>query len=165
MRQKSPAVFLFFGLFFAFVFPAGADTVMVYTEKAEGDGDVEMSRGYLEDGVMEGFFDAGHIVFNAYPEMDEANSEPEDFSEKFSVRAAKDGGATLLLEIAMKFDSSEENSLPDSASYRYYDLDSGDLLARGEADLPEEDDDKELKEEEKLNRLGSAVVESVLGKK
>ncbi|MFP4617900.1 MAG: hypothetical protein ACLFMZ_03560 [Spirochaetaceae bacterium] len=165
MKQKKTMTFIFSLLFISSLLPAGAETVMIYTDKEKGEGDVEMSRGYLEDGVMETFFDAGHIVFNAYPEMAEDATQPDGFSEKFSVRAAKAGGASLLLEIFIKFDANEENKLPYSASYSLYELKTGELLAHGEEDLPDKDDEKELGKEERLHRLGSAVASRVLEKK
>ena len=52
MTQKAiPALALLAALAIS-IAPLGADTVMVYTEETGGKGDVKMSRGFLEDGVM-----------------------------------------------------------------------------------------------------------------
>jgi len=154
---------LFF-LFVLSVFPAAADTVMVYTEDSGGVGAVKESRGYLEDGIMESFFEAGHIVFNAFPETAEDLEEPEGFSERVSVRLAKSGGANLLLEIGMSFSEDEEELLPVSARYRFYELGSGSLLAEGKVVLEEMGDREELGKEEILRRLGEAVAAGALAK-
>jgi hypothetical protein len=164
MKQKLIPVLALLAALAVSIAPLGADTVMVYTEETGGKGDVKMSRGFLEDGVMSAFFEAGHIVFNAFPEMAEGKEEPEDFAERFSVRVAKSGGANLLLEIGMKFNDDEEEPIPRSASYRFYELESGNLLAEGRVALSEVGDREKLDNEEMVKRLGEAVAVGALGK-
>ena len=163
MKQKLIPALMLLAVFVLAIAPLGADTVMVYTEETGGKGDVKMSRGFLEDGVMNTFFEAGHIVFNAFPEMAEGKEEPEDFAERFSVRVAKSGGANLLLEIGMKFNDDEEELIPKSASYRFYELENGDVVAEGRVALSEVGDREKLDDEEMVKRLGEAVAVGALG--
>jgi hypothetical protein len=136
---------------------------MVYTENSGGKGDVEMSRGFLEDGVMSAFFEAGHIVFNAYPQMAEGAPEPEGFFERFSVRVAKSGGANLLLEIGMSFNDNADDTLPVSATYHFYELENGSLLSEGNVEKEEVGDLDELGDEEIVKRMGEALASGALG--
>lgn len=57
----------------------------------------------LEDGVMNEFFDNGHIVFNAGIKMRSDFPEPPFESERLPVRIAKAGGAAYLLEIKIQY--------------------------------------------------------------
>ena len=142
-----------------------ADTVMVYTEDVAGNGDAKLSRGYLEDGVMSVFFDAGHIVFNSFPEAAEGTESPEGFSDRFPVRAAKSGGATLLLEIGMSFNEDKEEPFPVSVDYRFFRIISEELLVNGSVDLNEvrtEEEKEELEKKELVRRLGERVAHDAL---
>ncbi len=141
---------------------AGANTVMVYTKPVEGEGAVKEARGILEDGIMAVFFDAGHIVFNAFPPETEENEEPPDLPEDISFRIAKSGGASLLLEVDMYFSEDEEEKLPESVRYRYFDLFSGDLLDEGSILLSDVDEPEEPGGKTRLRILGEELALRVL---
>ena len=72
----NPMKFLAAGFLCIFLpLAAGAETVMLYTEEPVGKGDVKKSRGYMEDGIMGAFFDAGHIIFNSHADEDKSDGE------------------------------------------------------------------------------------------
>lgn len=79
---------------------AEAETVMVYVRyiatPVTDDEEAYKIVIPLEDGIMNEFFDYGHIVFNAGVER--APTLPFD-GERESLRMAKSGGARFLLEV------------------------------------------------------------------
>lgn len=155
----------FLGLVFLtciFIGSLGADTVMVYTDEVNGKGAVEMSRGFLEDGIMEAFFESGHIIFNANANMKEKTKEPDGFAERFSVRLAKSGGASLLLEIQMFFNQNKDDPLPKTVSYSFYEIVSEKLLAEGDVKLKDVEDKEELESKEIVRRLGESLAADAL---
>ncbi len=79
-----------------------AETVMVQVSGLEVSPDMSESRvlrllAAVEDGAMEYFFDAGHIVFNGSPVIADA-TQPAVLKT-----IAREGGARYLLEIRVAF--------------------------------------------------------------
>jgi hypothetical protein len=146
---------------------AGAETVMLYTEEPVGKGDVKKSRGYMEDGIMGAFFDAGHIIFNSHADEDESDGEAavqELFGDRNSFRAAKAGGAEFLLEIVMEFNDDAEEPLPRSVKYRMYRLGDATLLSQGAVYLRNAGDSEELSGEELLHNMGQTLAQKALSR-
>ena len=83
----------------------------------------------IESGVMDVFFDHGHIVFNfGIPGID---PEPTPFrSEPPAVRVAKRGAATRLLELLFS-DPTKDHPMPATIEYTYTDLTSDLVVAAG----------------------------------
>ncbi len=147
---------------------AAAETVMLYTEKPEGKGEYDIARGYMEDGIMGAFFDAGHIIFNTHAA---AGSSTEDtsgkdgpFEDRKAFRIAKAGGAGYLLEIMMKFTEDEDEPLPQSVEYRVYLLKEDSLLGKGSVHLRNAGDEDELSDEELLKNMGHNLAKDALSR-
>lgn len=109
------------------------ETVMLYI--GDGDLDEETFESYLplaravEEGVMNEFFDSGHIIFNNGISADARFPEPPFDAERLPVRMAKSGGARYLLEVKLTYTGAETDN-PDitSAAYRFTNVLDGRLL-------------------------------------
>jgi len=143
-----------------------ADTVMLFSEVPTGSGNKQDSVIYVEDGIMEVFFGAGHIIFNGgFQEYDD--QEPEDgaqetFADTPSFRVAKSGGASYILQVQLKFTEDEEELLPQKALYSFFELNSEKMLADGVVLLSEAGDREELEDKELIRRMGRQVGSQAL---
>ncbi|TFG63279.1 MAG: hypothetical protein E4H36_06025 [Spirochaetales bacterium] len=114
-----------------------AETVMVSIQ-TEGDVPLAENKALLpeafaiEDGIMNEFFDEGHIVFNAGI-LAPAPPEPPFKAESAGMRLAKSGGASLLLEIIIRWASgpSDDQLTVESVYFRFIQVLSGNILADG----------------------------------
>ncbi len=115
---------------------AMADTVLLYTmnddfgkdDYAEADDPKRApSVTIVEDGVMSLFFDNGHIIFNAG--YTDRMYSPFD-AEPLAYRLAKNGGANLLLEVALSYAQADEGvyATPITARYRLVEIPSEKIL-------------------------------------
>lgn len=117
------------------------ETVMVSVHDASGftdDDYLAASRYHLtavEDGIMEAFFDAGHIVFNLgdYEHFDGA-----DIQRRYEVRtAARDGGASYAVQLALVFERAGDSSVrPTRVEYELWEVGSGERIAAGTRSAP-----------------------------
>ena len=137
--------------------PLTAETVLVFTRNSldpEAYAVAELQAA-LEDGVMEAFFDAGHIVFNAG--VVAGNDTLDIPSERLSFRLAKSGGALYLLEIDMYYRPLEEALEVTGAEYRYYDVRDGSILAEGNYS----DGEIRSSDDETVEEICTAMGESI----
>jgi len=114
---------------------ARSETVMLYVRDMTTDEDsAEASISFfmaLEDGVMDQFFESGHIIFDSG--LQYVTVEEERFPERTAVRMAKSGGARVLLEIDMTYPPGprDHTVLPLAARFTVSDILSGDSLHQG----------------------------------
>lgn len=91
----------------------------------------------LEDGVMNEFFDSGHIVFNAGISMDREFPDTPFPADRLPLRAAKAGGAAYLLEVTINytFQGGEDGEIgmdnSFSADYIFSQVSSSRVLRTG----------------------------------
>jgi hypothetical protein len=113
---------------------------------------------YLEEGVLDVFFDAGHIILSG---TDVQMRIPRD-AEPVSLRLARNDGAVLLLEVFIEFPEGEleRESVPVSVSYQIILTDDTILLAEGKLDTRLEKTDKTY--EELYKRLGIELANMAL---
>lgn len=143
--------------------PVAAETVMIYSERSLGLGDEQSAIRYIEDGIMEVFFDAGHIIFNGTYEMiAEVEEEKNLFNDSPVNRIAKSGGAAYVLNIQLRFSEDENDLLPVSASYKFIDLETERNLASGLVSLEKGKDWKEKEPHELVQSLGRRLGIEVL---
>jgi len=131
--MKYTGFFLCGVLLICSIMPLSADTVMLYLDRSKGQGDEKNSIGYIEDGIMEAFFDAGHIIFNSsYHSLGESEEPEEDpFGDYYVYRVAKSGGASYVLSVRLSFDEDIENQWPISAAYDFVRLETEQSLSSG----------------------------------
>jgi hypothetical protein len=118
-----------------------AETVMISIEDETGIHDEEYvaaSRYHLtavEDGVMDAFFAAGHIVFNFGSYEQTSGSE---IQRRYSVRtAAEEGGASYVVQLALEFERLDESRLrPVRVDYELWEVGSGEPVLRGSRTAP-----------------------------
>ncbi len=111
-----------------------ADTVMVYVSSQTGQDDYLLSA--VEAGVMDVFFDSGHIVFNAgtYERISDS-----DIQRRYWIRnTARQGGATLAMEIEVDLQpynnrgaDSGERLFADAAAFRLIRIEPAEVLESG----------------------------------
>lgn len=86
---------------------AVSETVMLYIGNGvENEDQFEASLPLsmaLEDGVMNEFFDRGHIIFNAGIKPEQDFPETPFKADRLPVRIAKAGGAAYLLEVSINY--------------------------------------------------------------
>ncbi|MFW6361100.1 MAG: hypothetical protein ACOC2R_05040 [Spirochaetota bacterium] len=158
---------VFFMLFFCLSLAAlPADTVMLFSEVPTGSGNKQDSVIYVEDGIMEVFFSAGHIIFNGgfleYDDQESEDAAKETFGDTPSFREAKSGGAGYILQVQLKFTEDEEEILPQKALYSFFELNSEKKLADGVVLLSEAGDREELEDKELIRRMGRQVGSQAL---
>lgn len=161
----SMATFVCSILLINILMPVAAETVMIYSDKSLGFGDEQNAIRYIEDGIMEVFFDAGHIIFNGTYQMIAGSEEEEDlFNDSPVYRIAKSGGASYVLNIQLRFTEDEEDLLPVSASYTFIDLSTEQNLASGLVPLEKGSDWKEKEPHELVQSLGRRLgIEALKG--
>lgn len=143
-------VLLFNALFF--ISSASAETVMVSLQNDDRSRYIVQERielvSAMEEGMMEPFFDANHIVFNLGINIEENAVSPSD---ELVARVALSGGASFLLNVYVgdvpepaadgPADNQEElNTLPPvQVRYTFIDLYRDRIITQGTlltADLP-----------------------------
>lgn len=145
------------------VFSASGETVLLYSMSPEGTEDAAYSIFYMEDGIMDVFFQAGHIIFNGTYQSEEAEL-PADvpFEDRPSFRMAKAGGASLVLEICLHFSGREDEILPESVDYLFVDVLHEKNIAEGSVSIAEAGDPEELEDFELVRMMGRKVGLSAL---
>lgn len=109
---------------------AWSETVLIYIKKDDGLDFTEktLPLAYaFEGGVMDEYFEAGHIIFNA-------GIKNISYWKEFPVNMAREEGAGLLLEIVMrvKEELTTEDSSVTAAFYQLVLLNGMKVLSRGE---------------------------------
>ena len=143
------------------------ETVLIFTRNSldtKIPGVMEMQSA-LEDGVMETFFDAGHIVFNAGVVTE--NKKLDTPSERLSFRMAKNGGALFLLEIDLSYDDprdSEKKPTMSAVQYRFYNVETGDLLTEGSLGPEDIKNDPAASEDDICIAMGESIASGALAK-
>jgi hypothetical protein len=144
--------------------PVYAETVMLFTREAEGANYFELVgidfAAAVEDGIMEVFFDEGHIIFN-YGLPGKRGVETPFPSEPVPVRAAKSGGATFLIEIELS-NPPEPGIAPLVVTYRYSDVIRERLISSGVVRLEEIDDGSITDARELCAAIGRAIAFAAL---
>ena len=120
---------------------AVSETVMLYVgngveneEQFEASLPISMA---LEDGVMNEFFNNGHIIFNAGIKLEQDFPETPVKVERLPLRMAKAGGARYLLEVNINyaFERGEDEEIgvknTFSADYIFSQVSSSRILQRG----------------------------------
>ena len=123
---------------------AWSETVLIYIKKDDGMefSDRALPLAYaLEGGVMDEYYEAGHIIFNA-------GIKNISYWSEFPVNMAREEGAGLLLEIVMRVKeglTTEESSVT-AAAFQLVLLKGMKVLARGEiaaGSIPTESEETE----------------------
>jgi len=88
----------------------------------------------VEDGVMNEFFDNGHIIFNAGIKMEHQFPEPPGAPDRLPLRIAKAGGASYLLEVEINYQPLNDEEPPESffTDYVFSHVVSSRVLYSGE---------------------------------
>ena len=107
---------------------AQAQMVMVYVSGTSHTNDYLLSA--VEAGVMDGFFNAGIIVFNAGTYDRVGDSEVQ---RRYWVRnTARQGGATHAIEVEVDLAAGSADSVtPEAASYRLVRVEPAEVLGTG----------------------------------
>jgi hypothetical protein len=144
-----------------------AETVMVSVRDESGfsdEGYLAASRYQLtavEDGIMETFFDAGHIVFNLgdYEHFDGA-----DIQRRYTVRAAaREGGASYVVQLALLFERDGDSSVrPLQVEYELWEVGTGERIAAGTRSAPFEFGSRGSERGSRSAALGRRVATELL---
>jgi hypothetical protein len=127
-----------------------------------GKGD-EKIRGYymsaLEDGIMEEFFLAGHIVFNNGTSF--SGTAPRKIRD---ISSAKEGGASRLLLIDIHFQwSGGTGPVPEKVVYSFMSVSDQKSLTEGSFSASDLKRPPTMPMEEFCARLGKETARRVLG--
>lgn len=140
------------------------DTVMLFTREIETSQFFELAgidyAAAVEDGVMDVFFEAGHIIFN-FGLPGEQNADLPFRAEHIAVRTAKAGGASFLIEIGLS-DPVESKPAPERVFFRYLDVIREETLAEGFVDLADIDSDVITDPRELCELVGRAAAMAAL---
>jgi hypothetical protein len=149
-----------------------AETVMVYVSSKKEIVKDESKKAKqelvfsLEGGVMDEFFENGHIIFNAGKE-DRSVGEFTLDKDSFPLYMAKSGGASYLLNVSVRYWQTEEKE-PEwrvaSAEYKFVKVETAEVLRDGtvEALYQREKNEEELSAEENSFNVGRAVAQDAL---
>ncbi len=151
-------------LFIFFISSASlwCENIFVYIEKGIIDIDEENNKfspellNMIEDGIMDSFFDQGHIVFAA-------NSAKTSFATNEALsQTAKKGGADLLFKAVINY-SENDNIAKVSGSYMFYNLLKENVISEGEYILPDDFNMSGLKVEDLFFDIGKGFAGKVSG--
>ena len=112
-----------------------AETILLYTITEASADDIEQFGDFIESGVMNEFFDAGHIVFNAAVSGFVPEVGLDHHKEPASIQLAKAGGASFLLEVQLVYSEVQGRTLPSYAVFQLIDVLSGDLIKEGSVSI------------------------------
>ena len=127
-------LFLFISIF-CLPFLLSAETVLLYTISDADVVDEEQFGDLIESAVMNEFFDAGHIVFNASVIGNAPEVGLDHYKESASIQMAKAGGASFLLEVNLIYSDMKGYNLPGYAKFRLIDVYTGDMLEEGTVNI------------------------------
>ena len=153
-------VYLLFIAIFSVSSPLFSETVFLYTVSEGTEDTLKTSVPYLEDGIFETLFDAGHIVFNDSSVRPVAERGLDTYKEPEDFLTAKAGGASFLMEIYLYYRVEDDKEIPTYADYRLFNVISGKLLAKGTTLIVSAGEDES--EEEKLEATGIKMVKDIL---
>ena len=140
------------------------DTVMLQVLEAEASDYFTLAGldyvAAVEDGIMEAFFDAGHIIFN-FGLSAPAKLELPLRKDRASVRVAISGGAGFLIEIILT-DPTKDRFAPSSVDFFFTDIMHERVITSGHIDLSEIDDGSNSDDRELCEALGRAVALAAL---
>jgi hypothetical protein len=122
-------------LLFCLPFLLFAETILLYTMTESAVDDLEQFNDLIESGVMNEFFDAGHIVFNAAVSSLVPDVGLDHYKEPASIQMAKAGGAAYLLEVILIYNEVEGRELPSYAEFQLIDVATGNLLKEGSVSI------------------------------
>jgi hypothetical protein len=124
---------------------AAADTVMIYVEAAPVNNstitppvanDAATLRSAVEEGIMDEFFSAGHIVFNELPPKDADHSSQASQLELWNSlqQVALSGGAARMIEVFFTYKPNEtgKSAVPIAARYSLWELSPKRLVSSGD---------------------------------
>ena len=138
------------------------ENIFIYIEKGIIEVDEEKNKfdpmllNVMEDGIMDSFFEQGHIVFAA-------NSSKTVYNDDTVLsQAAKRGGADLLFKAVINY-SAKENVVRITGNYIFYNLYSESIVKEGEYNLPENFDMSGIKVEDLFFDVGKSFAERVSG--
>ncbi|MCF6334756.1 MAG: hypothetical protein L3J12_03335 [Spirochaetales bacterium] len=112
-----------------------SETVLLYTITKSGDTDIEQFGDLMESGVMNEFFDAGHIIFNAAVSGDIPEVGLSHYKEAAAMQLAKAGGAAFLLEVKFVYTEVKGRDLLSTANYQLINVTTGDLVEDGSVSI------------------------------
>jgi hypothetical protein len=106
--------------------PAVAETVMVFSREIGEDANRDYVTA-LESGIMDVFFETGHIVLSAR----EGSLRSPIVEADPALTAAKAQGAELVVDLRFEIANAEEPSLPGSVAFRILRVANATVLATG----------------------------------
>ncbi len=112
-----------------------SETVLLYTITEAGEEDPEQFGDLMESGVMNEFFDAGHIIFNTAVSGDIPEVGLSHYKEAASLQLAKAGGAAFLLEVKFVYTEVKGRDLLSTANYQLINVTTGDLVEDGSVSI------------------------------
>ncbi|MCW8966842.1 MAG: hypothetical protein OQK82_09195 [Candidatus Pacearchaeota archaeon] len=114
------------------VFPGFCETIYIYTYEVCSDEPVP-TEFQVKEGILDGLFDAGHIVFDDISDSSHPDLLAGDTIDTLLTTARK-GGAYYLLGariISHVLSETDKDQIESTASYYLYDVYSGKLLKEG----------------------------------
>ena len=112
-----------------------AETILLYTITEAAADDLEQYGDFIESGVMNEFFDAGHIIFNAAVSGYVPEVGLDHYKEPASIQMAKAGGASFLLEVKLVYSKVKGMNLPAYAGFQLIEVSSGDIIKEGSVSI------------------------------
>ena len=155
---RKPVIIL---LFFIAPFLLSAETVLLYTMIGADIVDEQQFGDLIESAVMNEFFNAGHIVFNASIFGEQPKRGLDHYKEPASMQMAKAGGAAFLLEVNLIYSDLKGRNLPGYAEFCFIEVFTGAMLKEGSVNI----DQKWINEddlEDGLAAMGSSMASYAL---
>jgi len=148
-------------LIFCIPFLLSAETVLLYTISEADVVDEEQYSDFIESAVMNEFFDAGHIVFNASVIGEDPERGLDHFKEPASMQMAKAGGAAFLLEVSLDYSELKGRNLPGHAEFRFIEVLTGSMIKEGSVNIDKKwIDEGDL--EDGLTAMGASMASYAL---
>ncbi|MBN2444161.1 MAG: hypothetical protein JXJ04_22550 [Spirochaetales bacterium] len=114
------------------IFPGFCETIYIYTYEVCSDEPVP-PEFQVKEGILDGLFDAGHIVFDDMSDSSQPDLLGTDTIDTL-ITTARKGGAYYLVGariISHVLSGSDKNQIESTATYYLYDVYSGKLIKEG----------------------------------
>jgi hypothetical protein len=124
MRKKFAALVFILGVFPALFLPASTVSVLIIETGRNGDNPVKDYSSLWEYGILDVFFEAGHIVSNA-PIMQTRRKAAKELPDEArpDMAEAKEGGADFFVLALLDYTSPDKGGVagkPDAVSLRLF---------------------------------------------
>ena len=156
-------ILLLLFIFCFFIYPLYSETIYIYTFELCNEEPVP-AEIQVKEGILEGLFEAGHIVFDDMTDTAKGNLLSNENIDKLLFNVKK-GGAYYLVGVQVlssaRADDNKAEYIESTAFYYLYDVYDGKLINEGKTKINNTENNARLSKEILWFKLGKFISEEV----